>query len=293
MRLILIASGLAIVAVLMSGPASAAGGLAQRDETIQLSPKEAHQLALYFRSPVVSPVMPPVVKQILIAAAPPQFKPECNVMVSGWGRVAAGSASVSVRLIGPGEGGIWVAYRCGSRLLDLTQYYDERLAMIEPGTLRFFALEPGRAGHAHDPILYYHVNFAEQLKLTGASASSFFVFATSEQPGAQDARGDAEDRLLIIAETPAGIRPVLDLTTARWQIVRQIVRKDSDMRKDSARNAHAISYRAHLGFERDTNGRLVAITDRFEEHPPGGGLPRIGILRYVWDAAAGSFVVRN
>jgi hypothetical protein len=169
-------------------------------------------------------------------------------------------------------------------LLDLTQYYSERLAMLDPanGTLRFFAFERNGAGHAQDPILYYHVNFVEQLKLAGASASSFFVFATSETPGSKDVRGEAEDRLLIIAETSAGIRPLLDVTTARWQIARS----------EKARNSHAVVYRAHLGFERDANGRLVAISDRFEEHMPGG-LPRTGRLRYVWNAATASFVARN
>jgi hypothetical protein len=81
---------------------------------------------------------------MLLRGAPAGWAASCEAKINGWGAAAKGTTRLSVRIVArtsPDE--VWLAYRCGSRLLDLRRHYSERLGLFMPakGTIQYFALD--------------------------------------------------------------------------------------------------------------------------------------------------------
>jgi hypothetical protein len=245
----------------------------QTAETVALPPAQAQALRVYLGSRAEIRLLPLEIQRMLLAGAPRGFRADCDAVVNSWGAPAHDTAVLSVRVLGwtsPDE--LWLAYRCGSHLLDLRTYYSERLALFRPSSpaVRFLALDDRSIGSVSNPVLY-HLKFAEALKLMHADAASFLIDANSENPCCPGPTGFAEERLVVIAGKPAEMRQVLSITTLRR--LRGL--------EDSARESGSV-YRAHLSFRRDARGLVNAILVYFHENL-NGKLGRAGLLRYQWN----------
>jgi hypothetical protein len=248
---------------------------------VVLSSVEAQKLRVYLGRRLKIQLLPLEVQRMLLTGAPRGFREACDAMVNSWGAPAHGTALPSVRALGrtsPDE--VWLAYRCGSSLLDLRAYYSERLALFRPASavIQFFGLDRDSIGSISSPLLY-RVKLGEAIKLPHTDAASFLIYAGGEKPGARARAGVTEERLLVIAVRPAEMRQVLSITTMRGHRERDGSAPEIDR-----------VYRARFAFKRDAMGRVIAIPVYFHENL-NGRLRRSGMLLYKWNPSSETFEV--
>lgn len=253
---------------------------AQADGVIRLSAADALRLKSLAAADDVELSM--ANRAAMLMKAAPGLASSCDSIVNGWGGAARGAAEVTVRELGRTPGALWIAYRCASRDMRLRRYYTERMAALDPktGAIRFFSLNYGedrRPDAKPARFVFYHVAFAEPLRMRGAAAAaSFFVYADDGSPGGGVAEPVAEDRLLIIAGGGASMRPVLSLLTMRKQKV-----------SGHGGGAHLVTYRARLEYEHAADGSLAAIVAYRRAGSAGFDPARPVAIRYVWNPPDG------
>jgi hypothetical protein len=183
--------------VLLAPCAVARMNLPQRRQVVTLKEDAASAARTYF-SQRAQPELAPSIEQLLTSRLPADLRQGCADIIGGWGSEAAESGAWRVRLLSGQAHQAWLAFRCGSRRSDLSQYYDERLAVLhfDPARLEFL---PVGEDFENDTTLY-RVEFAERLTLENGEALAFRVVSSNDnaiprrgqiregQPGAGDLR---------------------------------------------------------------------------------------------------------
>jgi len=277
---------LVAVLVLVAPCAAARMNLPQRRQVVTLREDAASAARAYF-SQRAQPELTPSIEQLLTSSLPADFRQACADVIGSWGSEAAESGAWRVRLLSGQAHQTWLAFRCGSRRSDLSQYYDERLAVfhLDPARLEFL---PVGEDFENDTTLY-HVEFAKRLTLENGEALAFRVASSNDNPCCGGPEAISEERLMLFADSPQGGRELLTLLT----------RRQHDSHDDVDGDTQTL-YRAEVKFETDSPARVTSIVATFREeekdvtwngsvaeyHPRG---QRSGTLRYRWNPARFQF----
>ncbi len=269
--------GLLHVVVLLLAPSAAAArlNLPQRHETSTLSEKAAQVVRAHFlASPAVQPGLPPTVAQSLLDSAPRDFRHACGEVIASWG-TEAGAARWDVRQLFRETKRVWLAFRCGSVRPDLSQYYDERLAVLhlDAQKLEFFAFAPD----AENDSSLFHTEFSEILPLQGAQGVAFRVASSNDNPCCGGPEAIREERLMVFAISPQMVTQALSVVTER----------EHHSHNDVDGDTQSI-YRAEVQFEPLSGAGGVSAVVTFREEV-NGKPHHSGSLRYRWNPAALKF----
>lgn len=262
--------------------AAARMNLPQRRQVVTLREDAASAARAYFARRA-QPELAPSIEQLLTSSLPADYRQACADVIGGWGSEVAESGVWRVRLLSGQAHQAWLAFRCGSRRSDLSQYYDERLAVLhfDPARLEFL---PIGEDFENDTTLY-HVEFAERLTLENGEALAFHVASSNDNPCCGGPEAISEERLMLFADSPQGGRELMSLLT----------RRQHDSHDDVDGDTQTL-YRAEVKFETDSPARVTSIVATFREeekdvtwdgsvaeyHPRG---QRTGTLRYRWNPA--------
>jgi hypothetical protein len=256
--------------------------LTQSDQVITPVPADARRLATYFSPPYHTGPIPPAIKEILLRNTPPEFRAGCAAMVDSLGNAARGSSRVSIRILAVAESSAWLGWRCDSRVGRFDSAYSEQLAIFSASraTIQFFDLKaPQDTG-----VTFYHVSFAETLKLRNAGGSAAFeLFAVGPGVPATGLSRKAENRFVVIADSATAAKMALALVTAR----ERPGAPSGGTAGGSTLNSDD-EYRAAMRFEHDLTGNVTAINVFYRDQAVVPR-PRFGNLRYVWNPAAFAF----
>ena len=276
-----------VAALVLVAPCAAARmNLPQRRQVVTLREDAASAARTYF-SQRAQPELAPSIEQLLTSSLPADYRQACADITGSWGSEAAESGVWRVRLLSGQAHQPWLAFRCGSRRSDLSQYYDERLAVLhfDPARLEFL---PIGEDYENDTTLF-HVEFAERLTLEDGEALAFRVASSNDNPCCGGPEAISEERLMLFADSPQGGRELLSLLTHRQH----------DSHDDVDGDTQTL-YRAEVKFETDSQARVTSIVATFREeekdvtwngsvaeyHPRG---QRTGTLRYRWNPARFQF----
>jgi len=276
--------GFLLIAVLMLlAPCAAARmNLPQRRQVVTLREDAARAARAYFAQRA-QPTLAPSIEQLLASSLPADYRQACADIIGSWGSEAAESGVWRVRLLSWQAHQAWLTFRCGSRRSDLSQYYDERLAVLQfdPARLEFL---PIGEDYENDTTLY-HVEFAERLTLENAEALAFRVASSNDNPCCGGPEAISEERLMLFADSPQGIRELLSLLTHRQH----------DSHDDESGDTQT-TYSTQIKLERDAQARVTSIVATFREEEKdatwNGSVAeyhsrgqRTGTLRYHWNPA--------
>jgi hypothetical protein len=272
--------------VLVAPGAAARMNLPQRRQVVTLREDAARAARAYFAQRA-QPELAPSIEQLLTSSLPADFRQACADIIGGWGSEVAESEVWRVRLLSGQAHQAWLAFRCASRRSDLSQYYDERLAVLhfDPARLEFL---PIGEDFENDTTLY-HVEFAERLTLENGEALAFRVASSNDNPCCGGPEAISEERLMLFADSPQGGRELLTLLT----------RRQHDSHDDESGDTQT-TYSTEIKFERDAQARVTSIVATFREeekdvtwngsvaeyHPRA---QRTGTLRYRWNSARFQF----
>lgn len=243
--------------------------------------ESAARVAREYFTPQSGPAdLPPPLEKLLVSSLPANFQSACAEIVAGWGS-EAGSQVWTVRLLTAGAGQAWLAFRCGSNRLDMSQYSDERLGVLslDTGKLEFLAL----GEDAENDTMLYHAEFAERLNLEVGEAVAFRIARSNDNPCCGGPEAISEEKLMLFAASPKGIREVFSFVTSRQHDSHDDV--DGDTQTTSNTEVH---------FERDSHGRVTSIVGTFREEEKdvtwNGAAPkyhsraqRTATLHYRWN----------
>ena len=272
--------------VLVAPCASARMNLPQRRQVVTLSEDAASAARAYF-SQRVQPELAPSIEQLLTSSLPADFRQACADIIDSWGSEAAESGAWRVRLLSGQPYQAWLAFRCASRRSDLSQYYDERLAVLhfDPARLEFLPI----GEDLENDTTLYHVEFAERLTLENGEALAFRVASSNDNPCCGGPEAISEERLMLFADSPQAGREPLSLLT----------RRQHDSHDDVDGDTQTL-YRAEVEFETDSQARVTSIVVTFREEEKdvtwNGSVAeyhsraqRTGALRYRWNPARFQF----
>jgi hypothetical protein len=260
--------------------------LPQRRQVVTLPQAAAHAARAYFAQRP-QPELVPSLEQLLTDSLPADFRQACTDVIEGWGSEVAGSEVWRGRLLSWQPGQAWLAFRCGARRSDLSQYYDERLAALrlDAAELEF---EPFDKDYENDSTLF-HVEFAAGLTLEDAEALAFRVASSNDNPCCDGPEAISEERLMLFADSPQGTRELLSLLTHRQHDSHNDVEGDTQT-----------TYSSEIKFERDAQARVTSVVATFREEEKdvtwNGSVAkyhtrrqRTGTLRYRWNPARFQF----
>jgi hypothetical protein len=278
----LLAAGL----VLVPPGAEARMNLPQRRQVVTLREDAAHAVRAYFAQRAQPELAPPI-EQLLTSSLPADFRQACADVTEGWGSEVAGSEVWRVRLLSWQPRQAWLTFRCGSRRSDLSQYYDERLAVLHFDPTRLVFLPIGE-DYENDTTLF-HVEFGARLTLENGEALAFRVASSNDNPCCGGPEAISEERLMLFADSPQGIRKLLSLLTHRQH----------DSHDDVDGDTQTL-YRADVTFEKDSQARVTSVVAAFREEEKdvtwNGSVAkyhtrsqRTGTLRCRWNPARFQF----
>jgi hypothetical protein len=277
---------LAAALVLVTPCGEARMNLPQRRQVATLREDAAYAARAYFAQQA-QPGLAPSIEQFLMDSLPADFSQACAEMIAGWGSEVAGSEVWRVRLLSWQPRQAWLTFRCGSRRSDLSQYYDERLAVLHFDPTRLVFLPIGQ-DYENDTTLF-HVELAERLTLENGEALAFRVASSNDNPCCGGPEAISEERLMLFADSPQGIRELVSLLTHRQYDSHDDVDGDTQT-----------TYSSEIKFERDAQARVISIVAAFREEEKdvtwNGSVAkyhtrsqRIGTLRYRWNPARFQF----
>jgi hypothetical protein len=264
-------------------PAQARMNLPQVRQVILLDEKAAGTVQDYFASPQVAGELPAPLRDSISSSLPDSFRSACGDLMAGWGgESASGSNLWRVRLLDHGGTRAWLALRCRSRLPELADAYDERLALlrVDKAMLELLPLGPD----AENDSDLYHLEFAMPLALGGAKGFGFRV-KTVKSPCCDGPESHSQERLVIFADPPyGGIIEALAVVTAR----------DDSSHSDNPEVDSTTTYRAEVNFEGGAKGFVSGVTATFREETeefrgesaiaePHTVSKRSGVLRFRWN----------
>lgn len=283
-------TGSLCAAIFLVGESAAARlNLPQTGQVVTLSQDATQAVRDYFARPAaVHGELSPELEQLLVGNLPGDFRGTCREVTESWGSELGGTEEWRVRLLYQQPEQVWLGYRCGSPRADLSQYFDERPALLrfDAGTLQFFPVGPD---FDNDSTLY-HIEFAEPLALEGAEAVALRVASSSDNPCCGGTESISEQRLVVYTESARGVSEALSLVTHREN---KSSSDNPDVDTDTV-------YHAEVKFERDSNNRVISATVTFHEevtettwetgkaesHPQS---QRSGSLRHRWNPASFRF----
>jgi len=280
--------GFLLAAALLLLPlcAEARMNLPQRRQVVTLREDAALAVRAYFAQRT-QPALTPSLEQLLTDSLPADFRQACADVIEGWGSEVAGSEVWRVRLLSWQPRQAWLTFRCGSRRSDLSQYYDERPAVLrlDAAELEF---EPLDKDYENDTTLF-HVEFAARLTLENGEALAFRVASSNDNPCCGGPEAISEERLMLFADSPQGVRELLSLLTHRQH----------DSHDDVDGDTQTL-YHADVTFEKDSQARVISVVAAFREEEKdvtwNGSVAkyhtrsqRTGTLRYRWNPARFQF----
>jgi hypothetical protein len=185
-----------------------------RKEVIALRPEAAQVIRDDFARAMPQGELPESLQQLPLNSPPDDIRHGCQELVRSWGGdTLAGTELWQVRLLLQQPERAWLALRCGSRRVDLRQYYDEQLVLLprDVATLEFL---PIGTGHDSDTDLY-HVELSQQLALEGAEAVSFLIAHSNDNIFSNSTEQVTEEAIRVYAVAPGRVVEVLSLLTRR------------------------------------------------------------------------------
>jgi hypothetical protein len=245
---------LALAGGLAARPASARLNLPQVRQLIKVSEQAATVARDYFFDVQAPSELPASLQDPVLNGLPESFRSACGGLMESWaGETARGTNYWRVRSLDRQGTRVWLAFRCGSRLQNLGQYYDERLALLrlDAATLELLPLGPD----AENDSDLYHIEFARHLALEGAKGFCFRVTTDDDNPCCAGPESRSQQRLIVFADTPHGIIESLSVVTAR----------DDSSHSDDPDIDSETTYRADVKFERDANNLVTAATATFHQ----------------------------
>jgi len=262
--------------------------LPQSKQVVILREDAAGAAHAYFVPSVVRSELSPSLAQLLVNSLPADFRRACADIVGSWGSEAAGTEAWRTRLLSNVSNQVWLAFRCASPRPDLSQYFDERLAVLRLGPARLEFLPLGQ--DLENDSTLYHLEFAELLTLQGGEAHAFRVASSNDNPCCGGPESTSEERLVVFIDTPQGVSEALSVVTRR---------NDYSHSDDEEGDSEAV-YKAEVNFERDSQGGVNGATAAFHEEvrqitwQAGVSQPQLksqrsGTLRYRWDPASFHF----
>jgi hypothetical protein len=274
---------IALLATFAAAPAGANGSFAQSNQTVAPAAADARRLATYLTPPYKAGPMPPAVEQILLRAATAELRTGCAATVDRFGPAAHGSSRVSMHILAVAGGSAWVTYRCDSRLPEFDGLYSERLAVFN-STRRVIQFLDLRTGDDTADTLY-HVGLSETVKMRGAENSAIFqVFAMSPSRDRAGPPRRAENRMVVIANSPTRAQTALSVVTVRHLSALATTGDDASAAAPEAPAGG--TYHAAIHFDHDLTGHLTVVVVYYRDTGA-----RSGVTRYEWSPTALRFAV--
>jgi len=262
--------------------------LPQARQVVQLGSSAGVDARNYFSRPQAAGELRAPLQEILLRGLSDNFLNACGNLMEEWGgERARGTSYWRVRLLDLQGTRAWLAFHCRSRLKDLAQDYDERLAVLrlDTATLELLPLAPD----AENDSDLYHLEFAKRLTLKNALGFSFRVMA-GDNPCCDGPESRSQERLMVFVDTPGGAFESLSVVTAR----------DDLSHCDDPEVDTETKYHADVEFERDANNFVTTAKSTFRETvidttwESGKAKPhtvneRSGTLHFRWNAATSKF----
>jgi hypothetical protein len=263
--------------------------LAWRKEVIALRPEAAQVIRDHFARTLPQGELPEALQQLLLNSLPDDLRHSCQELVRSWGGdTLAGTESWQVRLLLQQPERAWLAWRCGSRRVDLRQYYDERLVLLrrDVATLEFL---PVGTGHDSDTDLY-HAEFSRQFALEGGEAVSFLIAHSNDNIFSNSTEQVTEEEIKVYAVAPGRVEEVLSLLT----------RRDNGSSSDDPEVDVKTVGHGDVKFESGANGKVTGATVTVHEEVTRitfeAGVAqahkereRNEVIRYRWNSATFRF----
>lgn len=272
---------------LTAGPAKARLNLPQIRQTIRLTEGTEAAAREYFSHPSSANELSGDLQDLLVKSLPDNLGGACGALMETWGQEAVGTGYWRVRVLSQQGQQVWLAFRCGSHLHDLADYYDERLALLRPdaGTLELVPL----ARDADNDSDLYRLEFDQLFAFGGGTAAAFQVLNDSKNPCCDGGASVTEEKMIAYADSPQGISQILSVVTLH----------DLYNHDDECGDSETI-YKAEVKLERDAHNQVTAATATFSEEvnaivekgatsEPQRISQRTGALHYRWNPASFRF----
>jgi hypothetical protein len=197
--------------------------------------------------------LPRQLAQALLGALPDDLHQACSTVLHGWGTIAHGTDQWTVRPLFRHEEAsrlsVLLSYRCGSSHSGYSEYYDERLAILNlRPTAAYLRLIP-LAEDCERCADLYHIELSRSFPFEKGRLVELRVTNSSDNPCCDGPETWGEERLLYLALPDS--QPVLWLKTGGQR------RSHDDLEGDSEETC-----RSDLSYEVNDSGYLREITSK-------------------------------
>jgi hypothetical protein len=228
--------------------------------------------------------LPPDVEKTLVAHLPPPIVKGCDDMVSHWGAVAEGTATLSARVLGAekkdaaGNSRVFLAVRCYSSYREYREkYLDERISVL---TVRkgesVLALVADGVDRKNDAELS-RLGRVNAYAVEGGTLGAIEIDASNDNPCCDGPFAYRERRIGFIL-----------LRKDAVDYAGFLVREREEFDHDDEEGDQVTRYVADVTEERDRGGRFTGFRARYVSYVDGAEQEK-GVVLYNWNPARKGF----